>query len=126
MRPPQPGPTTPAQAHLTSGTRSGQPLNTVGSRETNDGSNPTSISRGDEPDSPSDDAIHANAAEGETSRSVTSPSRFANRRPDGPSTSGTCAYDNSAYPRARDNQICRGVESTRSAPRTTSSTPCNP
>ncbi len=62
-----------------------QPRYVVGSRGSADGSNPSSRSRADDAArSPSDPAIQATASRGATSRSVTSPWRFASRRPSGP------------------------------------------
>jgi hypothetical protein len=49
---------------------------------------------------------------------------LATLEPSAPSTSGTCAYVGAGSESSRASKICRGVESTRSAPRTTSPMPC--
>src|SRR4051812_17624421 len=57
------------------------------------------------------------------SASVTAPWRLASRAPSGPSMSGTWAWRGAGTPSRAPSQSWRGVESSRSMPRTTSPTP---
>ena len=56
--------------------------------------------------------------------SGSAPSRFPSFFPSAPTTSGRCAYAGVGSASARWSAICRAVEPRRSAPRTTSVTPC--
>jgi hypothetical protein len=57
---------------------------------------------------------------------VTAPCRFARRCPSAPSTSGTWRYSGVGWPSSVWSRTCRGVELSRSSPRTTCEMPCTP
>src|SRR5690606_21065635 len=65
-----------------------------------------------------------NAGSGSSGSTGRDASDFDNLRPSSSSTSGRCAWRGTGRPSACRSRIWRGVESSRSAPRTTSVIPC--
>src|SRR4051812_41313296 len=110
----------------------GQPAHaaarTVGSVGSAEASNAASASSSS-PGSPTERRSEARTSAGVSpsarrSSSVTAPWRLARRAPSAPSISGTWAYVGAGAPSRRASSSWRGVVSSRSAPRTTSPTPC--